>query len=136
MLEENKTIVKNFLKALGSGDLETFKSLISQDIVAVCTGTSVLSTTRDYKQLCLTAESLGQVTKSGIDFKILCLTAENDRVACEVEGYSTLVTGSPYNNQYHFLMYLRGGKIYKIKEYLDTKKVDAVLGPLMQPESA
>lgn len=130
-MQDNKSVVREFLSALGAGDAERLKSVITEDIAAICTGTSVLSGTRHHAEILATTAGLKQVTQNGIDFKILNLTAEDDRVACEAEGRSILVTGTPYNNQYHFLFTLRDGKVCGLKEYIDTKLADAVLGPLM-----
>lgn len=127
----NKTVVKNFLEALGAGDAERLKTVIAKDIQAIATGTSLLSGTRNYDDIISTVQMLRSSTKNGIEFRILHLTAEEDRVAAEIEGYSTLVTGAPYNNQYHMLFFIRDGKIYKMKEYLDTKLADAAFGPML-----
>ena len=129
-MSDNKALVKAFLEALGAGDAERLKTLITKDISAIATGTSVLSTTRHYDDVLGAAQMLKSATKQGIEFRVLNLTAEADRVAAEVEGYSTLVNGVPYNNQYHMLFFIRDGKICRMKEYCDTKLVDAALGPL------
>jgi uncharacterized protein len=130
-MPDNKAIVKEFLKGLGSGDAAKVASVIADDISAVCTGTSCMSVARNREDVLGALAMLSQVTKNGIDFKILHLTAEEDRVSAEVEGKSTLANGTPYNNQYHFLFFIRNGKIYLIKEYMDTKKIDDCLKPLM-----
>jgi ketosteroid isomerase-like protein len=62
-----------------------------------------------------------------MEIYIISFTAEEDRVACEAESSTTLFNGQPYANQYYFLFHLREGKIYKLKEYLDTKYTDATL---------
>jgi len=130
-MTDNKAVVGNFLAALGCGDVEGVKRLITEDVAAVCTGTCVLSGTRLYPDICAATGQLRQVTRNGIEFRILSMTAEDDRVAVETEGKSTLLNGKPYNNQYHFLFFVRDGRICRIREYLDTKLVDDVLGPLM-----
>jgi uncharacterized protein len=129
-MPDNKTVVRQFLAALGRGDVERLKTLMTDDIQAIATGTGMLSGTRSLADICSAAGMLGQVTRSGIDFRVLTLTGEEDRVAAEVEGLSTLVNGAPYNNQYFFLFSIRNGRIYRMKEYMDTKLVDDVLGPL------
>lgn len=92
--------------------------------------------TRNYADACATVGMLRNVTQHGIEFRILSMTAEDDRVSCEAEGRSTLVNGTPYSNQYHFLCYLRGDKICikicMLKEHIDTKLADETLGPLLQ----
>ena len=131
-MQDNKAIVQTFLEALGKGDVKSLQSLLSEDVQAICTGTSLLSGTRNYSDICAAAGFLGSVTQRGIDFRILTTTAEQDRVSAEVEGHSVLVDGRAYNNQYHFLFFFRDGRIYKLKEYIDTKLADAALGPLLQ----
>jgi len=135
-MSDVKVTAREFLSALGRGDVERLGSLMTEDISAVCTGTCALSGTRTYKDIYATAGLLGKVTRSGIEFRILNMTAEDDRVAVEVDGIATLVNGAPYNNQYHFLFFVRDGKVYRIKEYLDTKLVDTVLVPLMVASSS
>ena len=53
------------------------------------------------------------------------LVAEGDKVAAEVEGHGTLRDGRPYDQEYHFVMTLRDGKISAVREYLDTQQVYA-----------
>lgn len=130
-MSDNKVLVKSFLDALGAGDAERMKALITTDMTAIAIGTSVLSATRSYDEVLGAAHMLKSATKNGIEFRILNLTAEADRVAAEVEGYSTLANGVPYNNWYHTLFFIRDGKICKMKEYFDTKLTDAVLAPLV-----
>lgn len=131
MSEANKAVALNFLNALGGGDVATLKTVMAEDIEAIATGTSVFSGTRHFKELAEICAGLGQFTKSGISFKLLHATAEDDRVSLEMEGSCALKNGTAYNNSYHFLVFVRGGKVYKMKEYFDTKLADAVLAPAM-----
>ncbi len=131
-MHKHKALVEQFLVALGAGDATTIAGLISDDMVAICTGTSLVSGTRSSAEIIGTVGLLRQITQNGIAFRVLSLTAEADRVSCEAEGTSTLVNGVAYNNQYHFLFYFRDGKVCQLKEYIDTKLADATLGALMQ----
>ena len=130
MSEANKAVALKFIEALGKGDAETVKTVITDDVVAVATGTSMGSGTRNYAEIVAVFGMFGQITKTGLNPKILSVTAEADRVAVEWEGNCTVVTGAQYNNQYTTIFFLRDGKIFKLKEYFDTKLTDAVLGPI------
>ena len=130
MIESNKLIAKRFMQAMGSGDTVTIDSLITDDMIAICTGTSVVSGTRKRDEVVAAAAIFKQITKAGVDFEILTATAEDDRVALEMEGHGEMHDGKPYKNQYHFLFFLRDGKICKMKEYLDTKLADETVGAL------
>jgi ketosteroid isomerase-like protein len=55
---------------------------------------------------------------------------DGDRVALEIESYAETPRGV-YNNRYCFIMTVRGGKIVRINEYVDTKHAAEVLVPLI-----
>lgn len=62
----------------------------------------------------------------GLKMTVKSMIAEEDRVALEVESYGELRNGRIYNQEYHFLVTIRDGKISTVKEYLDTQHVFAV----------
>ena len=130
MSQTSKAIAEKFIRALGRGDAETVKSLITDDIVAVCTGTSAVSGTRGYAEVVGACDIFKQIMKDGIKFDLISTTAEEDRVSMEMRGHSELVNGAAYNNEYHFLFTIRDGRVCRIKEYIDTKLADQVLAPL------
>lgn len=134
MAQSSKSVVEAFFRALGSGNAQAMAGLVTQDIVAVAHGTSVASGTRDYEGVIAALELLRQTTTDGITFEIISMTEEEDRISCEVQGSSTLVTGQPYNNRYHFLFRLKAGRICRIDEYFDTKLVDEVMGPMFESQ--
>lgn len=129
MSAANKAMVQTFLAALGRGDAATLKTIVTDDVMVITAGSSNVSGPRDYNVIMAIADAFTKITKSGIEFKILHLTAEDDRVACEAQGFSTMINDKPYNNVYHFLFSFRDGKVCQVKEYLDTKLADDVLGP-------
>ena len=131
MSSANKEIATKFLQALGSGDVEALRSVVSNDVVAITAGYSKVSGPRDHDLILRICAAMPQITQSGIEFEILHATAEDDRVAVEVQGHSTMLDGKPYNNQYHFLFFIRNGKIHKLMEYLDNQLADDVLGPYL-----
>ena len=135
MSEANKAIATKVIQALGAGDVDTMKTLVTTDLVITARGHSKVSGSRDYQTIMASISQFPKITKSGIVFKILNLTAEEDRVACETEGYSTLLNGRDYNNHYHYLMFFRDGKVCKMHEYLDTNLADEMLGPYLTPGS-
>ena len=132
-IESNKSVVRKFLAALGSGDAATIKELISEEIEATCVGTGVMAGTRGYAEVCAAVGMLAQMTRNGIDFQILNFTAEANRVSCEVEGYSTLAGGASYNNHYHFLFFIDHGKIVRMREYMDSLLAEKLFGSPEQP---
>lgn len=56
----------------------------------------------------------------GLRATVKALTIEGERAAVEVETYGVRRDGRVYNNHYHYVIIVRGGKIQSRKEYLDT----------------
>jgi ketosteroid isomerase-like protein len=59
--------------------------------------------------------------KGGLKMTLKSAIAEGDRLAVEAESYGELRNGRVYNNEYHFAMTFRDGKISAVREYLDTQ---------------
>jgi ketosteroid isomerase-like protein len=135
-LEANKAVARAFLVALGRADTARVSAVLHPDCRAIATGTCALSGHRDRDAVLATVDMLSQATREGIAFSIISMTAEEDRVSAEVEGRSILASGAPYNNQYHFLFRIRGGRITELKEYFCTKLVEDVLLPGMSARSS
>ena len=127
--EANKQLVVEFLKLSGKGEIRQAMSLLTPDAQFSTMGTSAYSKTRDVTELERLLRGIHSVIPGGIEFDFLVLTAEDDRVACEARGRSMTTGGKPYNNEYHFLVHCRQGKIFKVKEYLDTKLLDSTFDP-------
>ena len=55
------------------------------------------------------------------------MTAEEERVAVEINREAVHAAGGTYNNQYHFLLRIKDGKILELKEYMDTQLAAKIL---------
>jgi hypothetical protein len=126
-----KDVARSWLEAVGRGDLETFRSLNTEDVVHTVVGTSVLSGDRDLAALLELVGQLAQFTKAGLHFEFSHFTEEQDRVAVEFTGATELVNGTRYDNVYHLLFHFRDGKVARVKEYLDTQLVTDTVGPIV-----
>jgi uncharacterized protein len=62
------------------------------------------------------------------DMTIVGATCEGDRVALEVSGKCELANGRRYDNEYHFLLFVRNGRVRLVKEYTDTKLAHDAFG--------
>ena len=63
---------------------------------------------------------------SGLAMTVSSAIAEGDKVALEVRSQGELTNGNVYQQEYHFLMELRDGKVCAVREYLDTQHAHAV----------
>jgi len=64
--------------------------------------------------------------EGGLTMTVDSAIAEGDKVALEARSHGQLTNGNVYEQDYHFLMTMRDGRICAVKEYLDTQHAHAV----------
>ncbi len=130
--ETNKAVVIEFMEVFSRGDVDAILSYLTEDATWWVAGTiEGISGEKDKAAFGEMLAGLSTLSTSGaIRLTPLALTAEGDRVAAETESYAELSNGRVYNNLYHFVFELSGGRIRRVKEFLDTEHTRAVfLGP-------
>jgi len=110
----NKASALNFFDAIVEGDAVALDSLLHPQARWWVQGWGDLSRSAFL-------DSLGQTIRRARTrvFTVLTLTAEDDRVAVEAKSSFEFPEGT-YQNTYHFLFRISGGRIVEGKEYLDT----------------
>ena len=124
--KNNKEIAIKFFEALSSGS-EAYLDFYNDDSVIWTAGDNDIGGARTKKEIIDFAQGILAAFPSGITFNITGITAENERVAVEVSGDAIHASGQPYNNQYHFLLTIKNGKILELKEYMDTQLAAKIL---------
>jgi ketosteroid isomerase-like protein len=128
--EDNKKIVLSFFENLSSGKVEAMLALMADNATWTVMGKPdkfALAGTKTKAQFGELFKGIGTVMPKGLRVTPKALTAEGDRVAVEAESYGEHANGKVYNNMYHFLVEVRGGKIEAVREYLDTIHAQEVL---------
>lgn len=128
-LEANKDAVRTYLRAMGAGDVDLFRSVISEDLSATVCGQSDTFGTMNRDAVLDFVVRVPQIAQGGFNFEILSLTAEDDRVVSEAVGRATFPGDVDYVNEYTHHFRFRDGKIAAIREYLDTAVAETVLLP-------
>lgn len=117
--ESNKEIVRRFLGAVESGNIEVIEALQAPDCTWWVIGGGEMS-----RQAYVDAVKGMLLTASPRTVKIIGMIAEGDAVAAEVR--SEMHFGDRvYANDYHDLFVLKEGQIIHGREYFDTSKVAA-----------
>lgn len=128
-IEQNKELVRKYFSALGSGDVAGAMSMMTDDGTFWVAGKPELlpiAGLKSKQEIVQVFAGLGVMLKEGLEMKITGMVAEGDKVALESESYGKASNGRIYNNLYHYLLEIRGGKIASVKEYMDTLHVKAV----------
>jgi len=127
-VKENKDLARQFIDCFTASDIAGALDLMTDDATWWIAGKPdhlPASGVYSKEQIArLLYNMVGQLP-NGLKMTVKCLVAEGDKVAMEAESYGELRNGRVYNQQYHFLLTVQGGRIEAVKEYLDTQHVYA-----------
>lgn len=127
-IEQNKELVREFFDRFSANDVAGALEMMADDATWWIAGKpEQLPAAGEYskeKIARLLHNMLGQLP-NGLKMTVKGMIAEGDKVALEVESYGELRNGRVYNQEYHFAVTVRGGKISGVREYLDTQHVSA-----------
>ena len=124
--DQNKEITKEFFEALSTGS-DKYLDFYTDESIIWTAGNNAIGGTRTKEEVVSFAQNILSAFPTGITFNIKGITAENERVAVEISGEAIHASGEKYNNQYHFLLRIKDGKILELKEYMDTQLAAKIL---------
>jgi len=125
--EDNKELVRRMIAALSNADVDFIKENYAEDFEIWVAGSLPFSGSGDKASAVAAMPAVLTLFPSGLRFSIVAMTAEGDRVAIEATSVGTTALDRDYEQQYHFLMRVRDGKIVEWKEYMDTEHARKVL---------
>lgn len=129
-IEANKQLVAEFFAHFKRKDVQGALDRMTPDATWWIGGKPELFPICGLKTKAQISELLMQLvptTRDGLAITPKRMVAEGDKVAVEAESLGVLGNGRTYNNEYHFLITVRDGKIASVREYLDTLHTADVL---------
>src|SRR5689334_24321282 len=123
-IDENKSLARELFARLSAGDVAGVLDMLDDDAtwwLAGKPGAIPVHGTLDKRRFARLVETMTSQLKDGLRMTVKGLVAEGDTIAAEVESHGELRNGRIYEQQYHFLITFRAGKIAAVKEYLDTQ---------------
>jgi hypothetical protein len=120
-VEDNKRVVIAYLKSMGAG---SDRGLFAEGAKWWFPRLGAIS----LEEFGKIAERMGPILTSPVTMTIDHITAEGDRVAVEARGHGKTSRGYDYNNVYHFLFFLRDGKITELHEHADSSYAHKIFG--------
>jgi len=120
---ENKAIVALFFEVFSSGDVPAFLNAMADGGSWWVSGRlEGMSGRYDKASFGPLVEGAKAIYKSGsLTITPVSMIAEGDCVAVEATGFAELTDGRTYSPQYHFLVTVREGKVFEVREYMDTE---------------
>jgi ketosteroid isomerase-like protein len=127
-IEQNKKVASDFFSCFDSNDVAGALRAMTDDATWWIAGKPEQQPAAglyDKEKIAGLLKNMGGQLTNGLRMTVKSLIAEGDKVALEVGSYGELRNGRVYNQEYHFLLTIREGKISSVREYLDTQHVYA-----------
>lgn len=121
--DENKAVVARFFETFSSGNVQAMLDAMADGGSWWVSGRlEGMSGRYDKASFGPLVEGAKAIYKSGgLVITPVSMIAEGDKVAVEATGFAELTDGRTYEPQYHFLITVRDGKVFEVREYMDTQ---------------
>ncbi|UAB77584.1 nuclear transport factor 2 family protein [Erythrobacter sp. SCSIO 43205] len=128
--EQNRALISKAFEGLAKGDPSHFMPLFDESIEWRVVGSSAWSkravgldaVVRDLVEPLFARFAGPYLTTPEL------IIADGEHVAVQAKGNAETLEGVRYDNEYCFVFTLKGGKIIKVVEYMDTILADRALG--------
>jgi uncharacterized protein len=119
----NKAIVARFFEVFSSGDVPALLDAMADDgswwVSGRLEGMSGRYDKASFGPLVEGAKALYK--SGGLTITPISMISEGERVAVEATGFAELADGRVYSPHYHFLVTVRDGAVFEVREYMDTQ---------------
>jgi uncharacterized protein len=125
-IEENKRVARSLFERFDANDLAGALDLLADDVTWWMAGKPdhiPIAGTHDKQRFAAVIGRMMSQLENGLRMTVTSAIAEGDEVALQVVSHGVLGNGRVYENEYHFAMTVRDGKIHAVREYLDTQHV-------------
>lgn len=122
-IDENKELVGNFFECIGRKEIDRAMAMMHDEGTWWIGGKQRLFALAGLKtkvEMRMILEAFVPGSLNGLKIVPTGMTAEGDKVAVEAKSHAEFPSGFVYENEYHFLVAVRDGKISSVKEFLDT----------------
>ena len=123
-----KQAVRRYIEGVGRGDGEALKAVVTEDYTHEFLGSTALRGKRPLAEILQKLEWLSSVLASPGTFTFQELVEEGDTVSAMFSGKCELANGKRFDGDYAIFCHFRGDKIRLLRELIDTKLADDVLG--------
>ncbi len=127
-VEQNKTLVTQTWDALVKGDIKAAFENVSDEVSWLIPGNLPVSGLKKGKPGVLEfLRGAAKLFPNGLKSEIRRVYCEGNVVVVELVNRGKLGNGRDYENEYCFIYEIEGGKIRRIREYVDTQKAKELM---------
>jgi len=122
--------LQEWLDALSRADTDALRATATEDMIVETVGSSALAGRRTFSEFSENLAVIAEITQRNLAFSITEVTVEDNRMAVEFTGRAKLPDGTVFDEVHFVILYLRDGKIYRVKKYAESELVESVFGSL------
>lgn len=128
----NERLAMQFFDTLGSGDLEAVRELLHEDATWIPQVRDIPGAGEHVGRKGIVDEFLmpvrGMFRPGDPKVYIKSIASNGPLVLLESHGLGSLADGRPYDNRYAWAIEIKDGKIFAIREYMDSLYVSKLFG--------
>ncbi|MDD9924204.1 MAG: nuclear transport factor 2 family protein [Rhodospirillaceae bacterium] len=127
--EQNRKIVEDAIALWTAGDGGAIFRILADDVQWTVIGTTAVSGTYNGQQdfIDRALKPLSRRLDGAITPEVVDIIAEGDRIVLLWNGTGRMTDGSPYHNQYSWVMRFKDGAVTEGTAYLDTALLDRLM---------
>jgi ketosteroid isomerase-like protein len=127
--EQNKELVTKTWQAFARGDVDATLNNIANDVSWTVPGNlpHISGVKQGKDAIVAFMKGLSRAFPEGLKTEIRKIYADADTVILELTNRGKVANGKFYENEYCFVFEVGGGKIRRIREYVDTQRVKDVM---------
>ena len=127
----NEQIVKSFFEALSAGDLGRVRSMLHEQATWTVMAKAIPGAGEKKGHRGIIDEFLSQIRGLFQDgdpkLQINSIVSKGPLVAAETRGYGHLKNGKEYDNRYAWMVEIKDGKVFAVREYMDSYDVSTLM---------
>lgn len=130
--ERTRAVVLAFIEAINRGDASALRDLLAEDAEWTMPGNLPISGTYRGRDAIFTdflARNMQGLEPGSVRIEVRSLVAEGSIASVEWLHTSRTAAGQPYRNDYSNVFEVRDGRIVRVREYVDTQRVQETFFP-------
>ncbi len=129
---DNERTVLEFFRILSTGDIEAIRQTLHDEVTWIPQVKDIpgAGTYRGKKGVCdeFLAPVRGMFAPGDPKTTVKTIVSKGPLVMCESEGLGKLADGRTYHNRYAWAVEVKDGKIFAVREYMDSHYVAKLFG--------
>ena len=129
---DNERTVLEFFRILSTGEIEAIRQTLHDEVTWIPQVKDIPGAGTYYGKKGVCDEFLGPVrgmfAPGDPKTTVKTIVSKGSLVMCESEGLGKLADGRPYHNRYAWAVEVKDGRIFAVREYMDSHYVAKLFG--------